>query len=159
MNAVNRLVTAAAIVVAMIAAIVPATIGVALACMPESTVIHDRAALNRLINNGGITVQWIGWDDRGRVAVRNDGGLYTIRGSQAERGGPGRVAIDGVIAEIGADYFIFEGLITISDTPDRGRRCAKSGSSRFAITQNRRYWRLREFEWCDGLTDYIDIYY
>ena len=24
---------------------------------------------------------------------------------------------------------------------------------------NRRYWRMREFEWCDRLTDYIDIYF
>jgi hypothetical protein len=40
-----------------------------------------------------------------------------------------------------------------------GRRCEQTGEWRFAVTQNRKYWRLRQFEWCDYLTDYIDIYF
>ena len=52
----------------------------------------------------------------------------------------------------------FDGTIRIADTPDRGRLCEQTKSWRFAITQRRKYYRLREFEWCDGLTDYIDIY-
>jgi len=27
------------------------------------------------------------------------------------------------------------------------------------VTQNRRYWRIRTFEWCDDLTDYVDVYF
>ena len=29
----------------------------------------------------------------------------------------------------------------------------------FAITQNRKYWRLQQMESCGRLTDYVDIYY
>jgi hypothetical protein len=29
----------------------------------------------------------------------------------------------------------------------------------FAVMQNRPYWRLREFDWCEDLTDYVDIYF
>jgi hypothetical protein len=47
-----------------------------------------------------------------------------------------------VITEIGDDYFLLNGRITIGDTPDAGRSC----------------YRLREFERCDYLTDYADIY-
>ena len=79
--------------------------------------------------------------------------------AQAQAGGPGRLWLDGDVTEIGADYFTFEGTIRISDTPDAGRACEKSKTWHFAVTQNRRYWRLREFEWCDGLTDYVDIYF
>ena len=50
-------------------------------------------------------------------------------------------------------------LIRIADAPDPGRMCEATKSWHFAVTQNRRYYRLREFEWCDGLTDYIDIYF
>ena len=63
------------------------------------------------------------------------------------------------MTEIGADYFVFDGTIRIADTPDAGRRCEADKVWHFAVTQNRPYWRLREFEWCDGLTDYIDIYF
>ena len=65
----------------------------------------------------------------------------------------------GRIGEIGRDSFTFIGTIRIADTPDRGRLCEQTKSWRFAITQRRKYYRLREFEWCDGLTDYIDLHF
>ena len=67
--------------------------------------------------------------------------------------------VDGVITEIGEGYFILRGTVAITDTPDPGRECRADKIWRFAITQNRQYYRLREFEWCDGLTDYVDIYF
>lgn len=130
---------------------------------PTSTItpteVRDPAALERLRGNSGVTLQWISWDYRGRVTVSEDFGLFHLSGSQEERGGPGRLTLDGDVTEIGSDYFVFDGLIEIMDAPDSGRTCVKTGPSRFEITQNRRYWRLREFEWCDYLTDYIDIYF
>ncbi len=48
---------------------------------------------------------------------------------------------------------------TAPGTPDAGRRCEANKAWRFAVTQNRPWWRLREFEWSDGLTDYVDIYF
>jgi len=126
---------------------------------PEPTRILDRAAARRLLANKGISLQWIDWNTRGSAFVSRRGEVWTLRAAQAEAGGPGRLFLDGRITEIGADYFTFEGKIRITDTPDRGRTCEKDKSWHFAVTQNRRYYRLREFEWCDYLTDYIDIYF
>lgn len=81
-----------------------------------------------------------------------------LTAAQAKSGG-GRLFMDGAVREIGSDYFIFTGTIRIEDTPDPGRRCEATKDWRFAVTQEQPYWRLREFEWCDGLTDYIDIYF
>jgi hypothetical protein len=124
------------------------------------TRILDRKAAQRLRANKGLTLQWIGWGTtRGTAYVRTEGNSWTLRGAQAEPGGPGRLFLDGTITEIGADYFTFVGRIRIADTPDAGRVCEKDKTWHFAITQKRSYYRLREFEWCDGLTDYIDIHF
>lgn len=125
----------------------------------EHTVVFDRAEADKLLGAAGTTLQWIGWDRRGPVEAREENGLIRLRGSQAEAGGSGLLFFDGVVREIGADYFIFDGTIRITDTPEPGRHCEADKLWHFAVTQNRPYWRLREFEWCDGLTDYVDIYF
>ncbi len=106
-----------------------------------------------------MTLQWIDWNTRGSIKVRRDGAIWRLSAAQAEAGGPGRLFLDGTIDEIGAGYFTFNGTIRIADTPDHGRRCEADKTWHFAVTQNRSYYRLREFEWCDGLTDYIDIHF
>lgn len=121
------------------------------------TRVLDRAALTRLLGNSGVTLQWIGWDRRGELSVSDRGGTVRLTGGQ--RGDPGTLAIDGAVTEIGADYFLFDGRIAIIDTPDPGRQCIRNGPMRFAVTQNRKYWRLQAMEACDGLTDYVDIYF
>ncbi|WP_299322095.1 hypothetical protein [Parasphingopyxis sp.] len=131
------------------------------------TVVNDQSALARLRGNSGITLQWINFTysdgsagaRRGHVSVADRGNTVHISGVQFTADGEGYVSVTGDIAEIGSDYFILDGRIVISGAPDADRQCIKTGRSRFAITQNRRYWRMREFEWCDSLTDYIDIYF
>ena len=125
----------------------------------EPTRVLDRAAAQRLLANKGLTLQWIDWNTRGHALVRREGRVWKLRGAQAEAGGPGRLSLDGTISEIGRDYFTFEGTIRIADAPDRGRSCEKTKTWHFAITQRRKYYRLREFEWCDGLTDYVDVHF
>lgn len=125
----------------------------------EMTRILDQRSADRLGQNKGLTLQWIDWGRRGVAVINHQGGLWKLHGEQTERNGPGKVELDGVISEIGQGYFTFSGTIRISDTPDRGRVCEKTKDWHFAVTQNRPYYRLREFEWCDGLTDYIDIYF
>jgi len=113
----------------------------------------------RLRGLQGISLQWISWDQRGDVGVTIDeAGVWRLYGEQF---GPNyqAVVVDGTITEIGADYFTLEGAITIANAPEEGRTCEGYGSWRFAVTQNRKYYRLREFEWCDDLTDYIDLYF
>jgi hypothetical protein len=121
-------------------------------------IVHSRADLNRLLNASGATVQWIGWDRRGRVAVyRNPAGVVWLRGSQSQ--GDASLVIDGYVSEIGVNYFNFVGKIDLENTPDPGRMCHREGPMTFRVTQNRRYWRLQNMEACDGLTDYVDIYF
>lgn len=125
------------------------------------TRVLDRAAVARLLANKGVTLHWIDWNTRGTANARWEGEVLRLTGAQASTGAGGsggRLFLDGVVEEVGADYFTFRGTIRIADAPDAGRRCEATKSWHFAVTQNRPYWRLREFEWCDGLTDYIDIY-
>ena len=121
--------------------------------------IRSEADAQRLLANKGVTLQWIDWNTRGSVAVSRNAGLWSLRGSQGDANGKGRLYLDGNITEIGDGYFTFDGTIRITDTPDPGRLCEKDKTWHFAVTQGRSYYRLREFEWCDGLTDYVDIYF
>lgn len=127
--------------------------------LPIPTRVISLDDLNRLAATKGITLQWIDWTARGQVRVLvADDGVWRIIGSQT---GPGDafVGVDGVITEVGPNYFTLTGTVTIENTPDPGRNCKATDNWRFEITQNRKYYRLRQFEWCDGLTDYIDIYF
>jgi hypothetical protein len=134
------------------------------AMTPGATRILDAKAAQRLLHNKGLTLQWLDWGrTRGTAIVSrvagSGGAVWKLRGAEAEAGGPGRLLLDGTITEIGSDYFTFEGRIRIADTPDKGRLCERDKIWHFAVTQKRLYYRLREFEWCDGLTDYIDIHF
>ena len=124
----------------------------------EPTLISSPRDAQRLAHATGVTLQWIDWNTRGSVRVVR-GPVWRLTASQAEAGGPGRLHMDGEIVEIGEGYFTFRGTIRITDTPDRSRQCEADKTWHFAITQNRPYYRLREFEWCDQLTDYIDIHF
>ena len=125
----------------------------------ETTTIRSEVDARRLLENKGLTLQWIDWNTRGSAAVNRNAGLWSLRGAQSAADGPGRLYLDGVITEVGEGYFTVRGTIRITDTPDRGRSCVADKTWHFAVTQNRPYYRLREFEWCDGLTDYIDLYF
>jgi hypothetical protein len=131
----------------------------AAAAPPERTIVRSPGALAMLRHNGGLTLQWISWDYRGRLEVGERGGLVHLAGAQAARDGAGRLELDGDVVEIGERSFTFRGRIAIADTPDPGRQCLREGTYEFRITGARRYWRLQQMEQCDGLTDYVDIYF
>jgi hypothetical protein len=125
------------------------------------TIVTDPAALARLQRNSGVTLQWISFESpaRGHVRLTREGGLYRLRGEQRSRRDSGRLTLDGVVTAIGPRSFRFEGRIVITDAPDRGRECVRDGGFDFLVTGRRRYWRLQQMEVCDGLTDYVDIYF
>lgn len=125
------------------------------------TTVTDPAALARLQRNSGVTLQWISFESpaRGHVRVTREGGLYRLRGEQRSRRDSGRLTLDGVVTAIGPRSFRFEGRIVITDAPDRSRECVRDGGFDFLVTGRRRYWRLQQMEVCDGLTDYVDIYF
>ena len=127
--------------------------------LEDPTQVLSQRDADRLLTPSGITLQWLGWDDRGHVSIAPDEhGVWHVEGSQNGPDG-GKLELEGTIREIGEGYFTLRGKIAISDAPDDGRECRANKTWHFAVTQNRRYYRLREFEWCDGLTDYVDIYF
>lgn len=125
----------------------------------ERTAVTAPAMLQRLRRNSGITLQWISFDTdrRGRVTAVDTNGLTHLYGFQ--RNGDASVEIDGDVLAIGPRSFTFRGTIDIRNAPDPGRICTRDGTFEFRITRNRRYWRLQQMEACDGLTDYVDIYF
>ncbi|KEO88537.1 hypothetical protein EH31_16390 [Erythrobacter longus] len=139
---------------------VPDTITVETAEIPgEPTRVHDQEGAERLMRNEGVTLQWNGLEERGPiwVGVTQSGHWSLVGGQKGEA--DGYLDLEGFITEIGEDYFVFSGTIKMLGTPDEDRFCRDTKQWRFEVTQNRSYYRLREFEWCDGLTDYIDIYF
>lgn len=127
----------------------------------QRTIVNDQAALARLRSNSGVTLQWISFESpaRGHIRVSDVAGRVHLSGTQVQRGGAGRLELDGDVVEISPRSFTFRGRIAITDTPDPGRECLRDGTYEFRITGRRRYWRLQQMEQCDGLTDYVDIYF
>ncbi|WP_234029562.1 hypothetical protein [Erythrobacter sp. THAF29] len=122
-------------------------------------VITSERDAERLRNLEGATLQWLGWEKRGKVVSYVDqDGVWWLTTELRGKDDAG-LKLEGVITEIGKDYFLIHAEITIMGTPDPDRFCDVNKIWRFAVTQNRSYYRLREFEWCDGLTDYIDFYF
>jgi hypothetical protein len=131
---------------------------------PTRTEVRDAGARARLLGRHGLSLQWISWDYFGTLRATDVKGLIRLKGEQKSRTNEDFLRIDGVVTSIDAKEFTFRGTIVREvDMPDLGgvRRCVREGPMTFAITQNRRYWRLREphMESCDGVTDYIDIYF
>ncbi len=125
----------------------------------EPTLVADKTAMERLRGPDGITLQWISWDSRGDIDAVQRGKTLFLKGGQSVQDGKGRLELDGHVLAVFAKSFIFKGRIAITDTPDEGRNCIRDGVYEFKITQKRRYWRLQQMEVCDGLTDYVDIYF
>lgn len=127
----------------------------------SATAINDRATFEKLLGNSGLSLQWISFygADRGLLNTEMRGKTLYLSGRQKHQGQSGLLELNGQVVQVDKDSFIFDGTIAITGTPDLARTCIKEGKSKFAITQNRKYFRLREFEWCDGLTDYVDIYF
>jgi hypothetical protein len=142
-----------------IASLMAATLAVAQPA--PRTIVNDVPALRRLRTNSGMTLQWIGFETkkRGRIAAQVNDGRVHLTGSQVAATGDGRVTIDGDVVAIDARHFTLRGRIVITDTPDVGRQCVRDGTFEFRVTGTRRYWRLQQMEACDGLTDYVDIYF
>ncbi|WP_143277596.1 hypothetical protein [Bordetella genomosp. 10] len=123
----------------------------------QKTVIQNQAAYERLMNNSGITVQWLWHADRGHLKARDVNDVVSIEGTQSNY--EGTLKIKGDVVAISADRFRFRGTILIVDAPDKGRNCERTGDFDFRISGKRKYWRLQQMEFCDGLTDYVDVYF
>lgn len=127
----------------------------------ERTEVNDRAAAKRLLGRHKISLQWISWDYFGTATVTNKGGLYRLKGEQKGRGSTDIVSVDGVVTQIDAKEFKFDGKVITQVTHiNGGKPCERTGEMTFRITGKRKYWRLQQIDNpCDGVADYVDIYF
>ena len=114
-----------------------------------------------LLGRHKLALQWISWDYFGTVNVSQKAGVFYIKGEQRQRGGDDFLRIDGVITEIAAREFKFDGVIvTRVSHINGGEECKRVGEQTFRISGSRKYWRLAEMDNpCDPVTDYVDIYF
>jgi hypothetical protein len=128
----------------------------------QRTVVNDRNAAKMLLGRHRLSLQWVSWDYFGTANVTNVKGVYRIKGEQRGRGkSTDYVRIDGVITSISPKQFKFDGTVEMRVSHiNGGQPCTREGELTFAITKNRRYWRMQEMDNpCDQVTDYVDIYF
>ena len=115
----------------------------------------------RLLGRHKISLQWISWEYFGTATVTNKGGLYRLKGEQKGRGSTDIVSVDGVVTQIDAKEFKFDGKVITQVTHiNGGKPCERTGEMTFRITGKRKYWRLQQIDNpCDGVADYVDIYF
>jgi hypothetical protein len=125
----------------------------------DKTIINDANAGKILLGKHLLSLQWISWDRFGAATVVNRRGVYYLKGEQKQRGD--YVKVDGVITEVNAKDFKFDGTIEMRVSHiNGGAPCKREGELTFAVTGKRKYWRLQEMDNpCDGVTDYVDIYF
>ena len=124
----------------------------------ESEILSE-AALAKLKNNKGVTLQWIWGAEPGGVMVNETPQGVTIAGAQGPHNGD-QLTMTGFVTRIEAKTFWFRGRIAITDN-ETTEVCVREGTYTFRIIGQRRFWRLKEQEArCPGrpdLTDYVDI--
>lgn len=125
------------------------------------TIIKDPAAKTMLLGSHRLSLQWISWDYFGKAIVTDQKGKLVIRGIQRSKESQDFVKMDGVITEVDAKEFRFNGIIeTKVSHNNNGEICKREGQMTFKITQNRKYWRLQEMQSPCGIeTDYVDIFF
>jgi hypothetical protein len=126
----------------------------------ERTVINDSAAAKMLLGRHMLSLQWISWDHFGTASVKNEAGIYSLRGEQKGRGND-LLTIEGNIVSIDSKEFRFEGTITTRISHiNNGEPCVRQGDFTFRNTGKRKYWRLQEIDNpCDTATYDVDIYF
>jgi hypothetical protein len=121
---------------------------------------------NELAGNHDLTLQWISWEDRGSITfIPIDQDKYRVEGYQDGNKVKAKcqgcyLKIKGIIEEVSLENLKFTGRIETSvHFIDSGNPCIKEGTFNFVAKGNRKYWRCQNMDGCEGVTDYIDIYF
>jgi hypothetical protein len=131
------------------------------ASVQPKTIINDQQAKQMLIGPHRLSLQWISWDYFGKINVTESNGVLMIKGEQKGRGTGDYLTVDGVITSVDAKEFGFKGIIiTKVSYNNNGEPCKREGEMTFRITNNRKYWRLKEMDSpCEEIVDYVDIFF
>jgi hypothetical protein len=129
----------------------------------QSSVKFNRDVFQKnLIGQHGITLHWVGWENRGIIKVTSEDSLLRVVGEQkSKENATDLVRINGTLEVINDKEIKFSGqIITQVSYNNGGEPCEKSGTYTFKKMGNRRYWRLQEMKNCDGVVvDYVDLYF
>lgn len=120
-------------------------------------VVESEAALDELVGEHALRLQWLSAEPQGRVVVRRHGGALLLTGRQ---GGDGaQVVLDGYVARVGRDSFSFHGTLTTHvGFVNGGKPCVRKGYMVFARKGGRAFWRLQSItNPCCGVIDYVDV--
>lgn len=125
------------------------------------TDVNDRNAARMLLGKHKVSLQWISWDYFGTATATNKAGVYSLKGEQKGRDNMDFLKVEGLITQINAKEFKFDGtIITQVSHINGGKPCERKGEMTFRITGKRKYWRLMEMDNpCEAVTDYVDIYF
>jgi len=129
----------------------------------ETETVKDE---NDLSGKHNLTLQWISWQAPGKVTFTPIGkDEYKIEGQQKGTKSNTECSecylnIQGTIEKISPKVLRFTGFIE-SSVPyiQNGEPCIKEGTFDFVSTGSRKYWRCQNMDGCDGVTDYVDIYF
>ncbi|MBR7059496.1 MAG: hypothetical protein IKI22_02705 [Neisseriaceae bacterium] len=123
------------------------------------TVFADENLEKKLLGKHMFSLQWISWEKFGTANVYQENNQLKIRARQELNGD--YVTLDGVIEPIDSKSFYFNGdVVTRVSHIAQGQECKRSGKFFFKATGKRKYWRMQEMDNpCDGVVDYIDVYF
>lgn len=133
-------------------------------CAPHATgprtVVDDAKTAHILLGEHDFSLQWVSWDDFGVASVTKTSGLWRINGRQDSKENDDYITIDGVITEISAYEFIFDGtIVTRIHHIAGGNEVIRKGLKTFRMTRGRPYWRMMEMNNpSDSVVDYIDVF-
>ncbi len=127
----------------------------------EKTIVNSASAKKMLLGKHRLALQWISWDYFGTAAVTDKKGVLYLKGEQKARGKDDFLTINGVITSIDEKEFKFNGkIVTKVSHLNNAEPCPREGEMTFAITKNRRYWRMQDMRSpCDDVLDYVDIFF
>jgi len=128
----------------------------------DKTIINSENAKKMLLGKHRFALQWISWNYFGTAIVTDKKGVLYLKGEQKGRGGSDDfLTIDGTVTQIDEKEFKFNGkIVTKVSHLNEGKPCPREGEMTFAITKNRRYWRLQDMQnFCEDVLDYIDIFF
>lgn len=119
----------------------------------------------RLSGKHNLTIQWISWTKPGAITFNSIGNnKYEVegfqQGSKSEKCPECYLKVKGTIIEVTPKKLRFTGKIESSiHHIQGGEPCIKEGTFDFVSTKKRKYWRCQNMKGCDGVTDYVDIYF